>query len=243
MPPRARKTRKRRAASRRRSTRPPEKRSRSRSSRRVKTKRIPWAQLARDFERELTRVWVQDAPVDWTTVPPIEIPGVRRFHRPTRQASARATPTLITAPTDRATLLISWQVTKKGRASPAFRTPPIQRTGRVEQMRSVVLPEKVPAHLIRDYILGLGRYQGRRRVQEVFGPEVSSGKVTLKDILAVVPRPTRGATASALTQYFKQRIAPALAERARRRSRTPGFLPDTSSGGSRGSSSKRSRKK
>lgn len=181
--------------------------------------------------------------MDWTTAPPIEIPGVRRFHRPTRQASAAATPTLITAPTDRATLLVSWAVTKKGLASPAFRKGDIQRTKRVEQMRSVRLPEKVPAHQIRDYILGLGPFHGRRRVQEVFGPEVSSGKIRLLDILAVVPRPSKGATASALHKYFQKRIGPALAERARRKSQTRGSSPGTSSAASRGSSSKRSRKK
>jgi hypothetical protein len=179
----------------------------------------------------------------WTTAPPIQIPGVKRYHRPSRQASAAATPRLITAPTERATLLVLWDVTRKGLQSPAFRKAPIQRRRRVEQMRSVVLPEKVPAHLIREYILGLGPYKGRKRVNEIFGPEVSSGKVKIRDILAVVPRPSTGATASALSVYFKKRIAPALAERARKKSQTPGSSSGTSSAGSRGSSSKRSRKK
>lgn len=171
----------------------------------------------RAFERELKRLWVEDPAVAWQKPPTLEpaaglrlpIQGIEFLHAASRQATA--TPMLITAPVTRATLLIRWSATPKGKGSPAFRDP---KTGKlrkeIRQLRSVVLPQAVPAHEVRDFILGLGKYRGRKRIAETLGPETSGGKVKLLDIEAVVPRPKSGETASALREYFAERIVPPL---------------------------------
>lgn len=200
--------------------------------------------MAAAFRAELERVWIEESPRAWRPSP-VAIPGISQMHRETRQASAGKRPHLITAPTERATLLVEWAPTARGKGSPAFRD---SKTGaprnRLRQLRSVVLSEPVPAHLIRDYILGLGRYRERgSRVQELLAPELSGKKLRFRDIVAVIPRPKTGRTASALLGYFRKRIAPALAAKARQKSRTPASSSARRSGGSRGSSSKTSRNK
>lgn len=147
----------------------------------------------------------------------LPVAGIKHLHVESRQAVATAEPKLITEKITRATLLIEWKPTGKGKGSPAFRD---KKTGRpkkeLRQLRSVLLPQAVPAHEVRDWILGRGKYKGRKRIAETLGPEMSGGKLELKDIVAVIPRPKTGATASALREYFAERIVPQLLAGRRR---------------------------
>lgn len=242
MPPAKSRKRKRASPKRRspvarpRSTKQRAKRSPSRS-------RAPYAAMAAAFQADLERVVRETAA--WSPAPPL-VPGVSAIHRESRQAvAAGKRPRLITAKTTRATLLIEWAPTRQGRGSPAFRD---RRTGKVRdrlrQLRSVELSRPVPAHEIRDYLLGLGRYAKEgQRVQELLAPELSGKKLKFRDIVAVIPRAQTGATASALRSYFVKRLAPALAAKERIRSRTRARSSRRRSAGSRGSSSKTSRRK
>lgn len=190
------------------------------------------------FLADLTRRWRTEPATDhteWVAWEGFPIPGVAWFHPLTRQAAAQ--PVLITAPVGRALLLVEWEATPRGEASIAFR--PVKKHGRkakrLQQLRSVVLTDRVPAHRLYPYIMN--------RIQELFAPELGGRKLRFRDVLAIAPRAESGATATALHKYFKKRIGPALAAKAKRKSPTPGSLSARSSAVSRGSSSRKSRRK
>ena len=156
-----------------------------------------------------SRSWGRPPVLEPATGLRVPVPGIKHLHKESRQATA--TPELVTAPITRATLILRWSATPRGKGSPAFRDP---KTGKlrtsIRQMRSVILPEAVPAHQVRDWILGRGRFKGRKRIQETLGPEMSGRKLKLVDIEAVIPRAKTGETASALREYFAERIVPQL---------------------------------
>ena len=147
----------------------------------------------------------------------LPVAGITHLHVASRQAVATDEPILDRRPVTRATLLIEWKPTHKGKGSPAFRD---KKTGRpkkaLRQLRSVLLPQAVPADEVRDWILGQGKHKGRKRIAETLGPEMSGGKLELKDIVAVIPRSKTGKTASALREYFAERIVPQLLAGRRR---------------------------
>jgi hypothetical protein len=181
--------------------------------------------LERQTEALLKTLWVKDPAVVWADAPALlasegtrlPVPGIKHLHLATRQAVATEEAVLDRRPVRRATLLIEWKPTGKGRGSPAFRDP---KTGKIRttlrQLRSVLLPQDVPADEVREWILGTGRHKGRKRIAETLGPEVSGGKLKLKDIVAVIPRSKTGKTASALREYFAERIVPRLLAGRRR---------------------------
>lgn len=199
-------------------------RSKSRSTRPAKAQRRTGA-LEQETLRELKRLWIQDPAIAWADAPALlaaegmrlPVPGIKHLHLATRQAVATDEPKLDKRPVNRATLLIEWKPTGKGKGSPAFRDP---KTGKprttLRQLRSVILPQNIPADEIREWILGTGRHQGRKRIAETLGPEMSGGKLQLKDIVAVIPRSKTGKTASALREYFAERIVPQLLAGRRR---------------------------
>jgi hypothetical protein len=147
----------------------------------------------------------------------LPVPGIKHLHLASRQAVATDEATLDRRPVMRATLLIEWKPTQKGKGSPAFRDP---KTGKIKttlrQLRSVLLPHPVPADEVRDFILGKGKHAGRKRIAETLGPEMSGGKLQIQDIVAVIPRSKTGKTASALRDYFAERIVPQLLAGRRR---------------------------
>jgi hypothetical protein len=147
----------------------------------------------------------------------LPVPGIKHLHLESRLAVATDEPKLDRRKVNRATLLIEWKPTGKGKGSPAFRDPKTGKTRTtLRQLRSVVLPTNVPADEIREWILGTGRHKGRKRIAETLGPEVSGGKLQLQDIVAVIPRSKTGKTASALREYFAERIVPQLLAGRRR---------------------------
>lgn len=194
-------------------------RSRSTSS------RLDLRAAERATEREFKRLWTKDPAVVWAPAPALleaegtrlPVPGIRHLHLPSRLAVATETPKLDRRPVRRATLVIEWKPTLKGKTSPAFRD---KKTGKptttLRQLRSVLLPQDVPADEIREWILGTGRHKGRKRIAETLGPEISGGKLALQDIVAVIPRAKTGKTASALREYFAERIVPQLLAGRRR---------------------------